>query len=502
MNEKELERIYNEAYKAVYWTAFSLLKNEADAEDVVQDTFVTLIESYDTIQDKTKVLPWLKKIAANKSLNRLTRTKTDNVEDEFFEDVEAMPEDFLPDTIIESEEARKIVMDIINNSLSEDIRRTLILFYFDEMSTQEVAEALGVPQGTVSRRLNFARNKIKKEVEKYEEEKKTKLFSIMAMPFLSKLFIKEAEQVPFKVMPASLTTTLSASAQAALNGAGTKIAASAAKKGTGIMINKALIGGISGVVAVGATVGIIIGVVNKKPDTEPKFTEEVTIEETTTEYITASDDTVMTQTDMTTAATTDTTSQTDDTTKDQPQPYSIEGLSAEETAAKLVELSRLKTGDKISEFPDRFDVAPRSMDEDMNVYVFKHADETNCITSVAMRNVSNAADGTFVVEPNGIIIIKLSTDDVEFADELYDEIFNILSEHTKVDTISPIINDEREGDVWSSYVTYNVEVAPGEEYTTAVRVGDNTTFYRIVSCYITRTFIDGEYNLKIELPCI
>ena len=142
------------------------------------------------------------------------------------------------------------------------------------------------------------------------------------------------------------------------------------------------------------------------------------------------------------------------------------------------------------------------MDEDMLVYVFKHADETNCITSVAMRNVSNAADGTFVVEPNGIIIIKLSTDDVEFADELYDEIFNILSEYTKADTISPIISDEREGDVWSSYVSYNVEVAPGEKYTTAVQIGDDTTFYRIVSCYITRTFIDGEYNFKIELPCI
>ena len=502
MTDKELEKIYNEAYKAVYWTAFSLLKNEADAEDIVQDTFVTLIESYDSLNDKSKVLPWLKKIAANKSLNRLSSARTDNVEDEFFDNVEAVPEDFLPDSIVESENARKIVMDIIDNALSDDVRRTLILFYFDEMSIKEIAQAQGIPEGTVSWRLNFAKKKIKKEVEKYEEENKTKLFGMAALPFLSKLFIKEAEQVPFKVMPASLTTTLSASAQASAKAAGTKIAASAAKKGTGIMINKALIGGISGVVAVGATVGIIIGVLNKKPDTEPGITEEVTVEETTADYIIPSDDTVMTQTDVTTAATTDTTSQTDATTKDQPQPYSIEGLSAEETAAKLVELSRLKTGDKISEFPDRFDVAPRNMDEDMLVYVFKHADETNCITSVAMRNVSNAADGTFVVEPNGIIIIKLSTDDVEFADELYDEIFNILSEYTKADTISPIISDEREGDVWSSYVSYNVEVAPGEQYTTAVQIGDDTTFYRIVSCYITRTFIDGEYNFKIELPCI
>ncbi len=78
MTEKELEKIYSEAYRAVYWTAFQHLKNEADAEDIVQDTFVALIESYDTIEDKTKVTSWLKKTAANRSLNRLTRTKTDN----------------------------------------------------------------------------------------------------------------------------------------------------------------------------------------------------------------------------------------------------------------------------------------------------------------------------------------------------------------------------------------------------------------------------------------
>ena len=256
MTDKELERIYNEGYRAVYWTAMQLLKNEADAEDVVQDTFVALIESYDTIKDKDKVIPWLKKIAANKCLNRLTRTKTDSVEDEFFEEVEALPEDFLPDSIVESEEARRIIMDIIDNSLSEDIRRTLILFYFDEMSTRDIAEALGVPEGTVRRRLNFARNKIKKEVEKYEEENKTKLFS-MALPFLSKLFMKEAEQVPFKPMPAKIAS-LSASAQVSHAGAATKAAASAAKKGTEIMINKVIIAAIASVVVTGGVIGGII----------------------------------------------------------------------------------------------------------------------------------------------------------------------------------------------------------------------------------------------------
>lgn len=275
MTGKELEQIYNEAYKAVYWTAMAFMKNEADAEDIVQDTFVALIESYDSIKDKSKVTSWLKKTAANKCLDRIKLSKTDTMEDEFFEGVEAVPEDFLPDSIVESEDARKIVMNIINNSLSDDIRRTLILFYFDEMSIKEIAVLLGVPEGTVSRRLNFARNKIKKEVEKYEKENDTKLYG-MAIPFLTKLFMKEAEQVVFKPLPASLAN-LSASAEASK--AGTNIAKTALKKGTDIMKTKILIGSAAAVVAVGATVGITIGVLSQKPEGKPVIEETTSVSE-------------------------------------------------------------------------------------------------------------------------------------------------------------------------------------------------------------------------------
>ena len=277
MTDKELGQIYNEAYKSVYWTAMSLLKNEADAEDIVQDTFVALIESYDSIKDKSKVTSWLKKTAANKCLDRIKLAKTDTMDEEFFDNVEAVPEDFLPDSIVESEDARKIVMNIINNSLSDDIRRTLILFYFDDMSIKEIAGALGVPEGTVSRRLNFARNKIKKEVEKYEKDNNTKLYA-MAVPFLSQLFIKEAEQVVLKPLPAALAN-LSASAKAIE--AGTKIAKTAVKKGADIVKTKVLIGSVTSVVAVGTAIGVTVGVLNKKADTEPTAT--VITEESTKE---------------------------------------------------------------------------------------------------------------------------------------------------------------------------------------------------------------------------
>ncbi|MBO4485317.1 MAG: sigma-70 family RNA polymerase sigma factor [Lachnospiraceae bacterium] len=266
MTTTECRKIYEEAYRAVYWTAMSLLKNEADAEDVVQDTFVTMLESYDTLEDKTKVVPWLKKICANKCLNILSRTKTEQVEQEFFENYESVPEDFLPESIVESKEKRKIIMDIIENTLSEDVRRTIILFYFDEMSTKEIAEAMGIPQGTVLWRLGFARKKIKKEVERYEKENDTKLYAV-ALPFLTLLFMKEAELVPIPPMSASLAA-LSASKEAALTGAGKNIVAKTIiQKGTGIAMKKLIILCVG---LLGAGAAIVAAVIMLNRDEEPK----------------------------------------------------------------------------------------------------------------------------------------------------------------------------------------------------------------------------------------
>ncbi len=289
MNKEELERIYNEAYGPVYWSALKLLKNEADAEDVVQETFVALIESYDTIKDKEKVTAWLKKSAANKCLNRLTRTKTDAVEDEFFEDVEAMPEDFLPDTIVESEESRRVVMDIIDNALSDDVRRTLVLYYFDEMTTKEIAEAQGIPQGTVLWRLNFAKKKIKKEVEKYEAKTDSKLYT-MALPFLSKLFIAEAQQVPLKPIPPTLLD-MTASAVKSIASEAAKTAASgagrAAGKTAGITAGKVVAIGIASAAAVALIGGGIFLVSTHLLGNKPSAEDEVYASESETEEVEA-----------------------------------------------------------------------------------------------------------------------------------------------------------------------------------------------------------------------
>lgn len=318
MTEKELEQIYSEGYKPVYWTAMSFLKNEADAEDIVQEVFVTLIKSYETIRDKAKVLPWLKKTAANRCLDKIKLNKTDNMDDEFFDSIEALPEDFLPDSLLESDEARGVIMGIINDKLSEDIRRTLIMFYYSGMSTKEISEALGVPAGTVSWRISSAKQTIKKEVEKYEEKNRTKLFG-MGLPFLTKLFMKEAEQTAFKPMPASFTKYLlnpSASAKGLAKGSAKKIAAAAgkaAKEGTGFMLNKTIIGGIA-VLLAGTAAVVTVHQITKNNDHKRHGKQPAAIERFEEGFGRATDITIETATETIT----ETSLPTDGTGSDEP----------------------------------------------------------------------------------------------------------------------------------------------------------------------------------------
>ena len=249
-------------------------------------------------------------------------------------------------------------MDIINNSLSEDVRRTLILFYFDEMSTKEIAEALGVPQGTVLRRLNFARNKIKKEVEKYEKENDTKLF-VMAIPFLTKLFTKESEQVAFKPMPASLAN-LSASVKAPSKGAGLKASSGAIRKGTDIMKTKILIGCVAGAATVGVTVGLVAWAVYKNGNSKGGDILNYVVEEESGDAsgnVVASQNAGESSVDSSVV-----TAEASDFNEN--ISISLEGMSADEVVANLDSIRTITSKDSIEDYKKRFSITPVSLLEE------------------------------------------------------------------------------------------------------------------------------------------
>ena len=119
--------------------------------------------------------------------------------------------------------------------------------------------------------------------EKYEEKNKTKLFG-MGLPFLTRLFMKEAEQVHFRPIPSSLIQTLtnpSASSGLPAKEAAKTIktaAAKAAKEGTGFMLKKMMIGGAAVLLAGSAAVVTVNKLNTEEPQPLPEPTVETTVE--------------------------------------------------------------------------------------------------------------------------------------------------------------------------------------------------------------------------------
>ncbi|MDE6728183.1 MAG: sigma-70 family RNA polymerase sigma factor, partial [Oscillospiraceae bacterium] len=199
---KAFDELYEMTKNGVWFTCKKLLKNEENAKDVMQDTYLAAFENFGSLTDFGGIQSWLNKIAANKCKNYI-KSKTNIALAENSEELlENIPDDrLLPEEYVTDMAKRRIIMDIIERSLSEDQYRTIILYYLDEMTAAEIAELMDCHEKTVLYRLKVARLKIKEEVMRYEEENKDKLHGIVFVPTLTRLFRIEAENISVPNVP-------------------------------------------------------------------------------------------------------------------------------------------------------------------------------------------------------------------------------------------------------------------------------------------------------------
>lgn len=193
---KALDELYSSTSRAVYFTCLSLLKNEQDAEDLMQNTYITAFKKLKTLEQPEKFEPWIKRIAANLCKDFLIKKGAHPSEPLDEESPDRVDENFLPDEYAEAAEKREIVMRIMRENLSDALYQTVIMFYFDEMSVAAIAEEMNCPEGTVKYRLNAARAKIKKGVLDYEKKSGGKLYAFAGLPgsvFLARLLAEETK---------------------------------------------------------------------------------------------------------------------------------------------------------------------------------------------------------------------------------------------------------------------------------------------------------------------
>jgi RNA polymerase sigma-70 factor (ECF subfamily) len=172
-DEAEIRAIMQANNRRLYRIARGILRNDGEAEDVVQETYVRAFTHLESFRGDSSFATWLGRIAINEALDRLRRQRPSveltTLEPGFLEaqviqfPVSASSED--PERTMAQCEIQKVVEHAIDD-LPEAFRIVFITRVIEGMNVEETAEILGLKPETVKTRLHRARAMLRDNVEK------------------------------------------------------------------------------------------------------------------------------------------------------------------------------------------------------------------------------------------------------------------------------------------------------------------------------------------------
>lgn len=161
-----IERLVHAHQTEVYRLALSILDDPDEAEDAVQEVFVSALRSLDSFRGDSSLKTWLFSITINLCRSRYqrgkTRTRLRQILESLFRADQAGPESEAVQHEADSELWRAV------RGLDEKHRIPVILRYYHDLPVAEVAEMLGIPVGTVHSRLNHARERLRARLKEEE----------------------------------------------------------------------------------------------------------------------------------------------------------------------------------------------------------------------------------------------------------------------------------------------------------------------------------------------
>ena len=194
-SQKAFNKLYDLTKNDIWLNCLTLLKNEENAKDVMQETYITAFLKLETLENEDKFCPWLRMTAVNKSKDFLKGKVEYQIEDEVLTNEVETNEVMLPEEYITNNSKREIILQLMSDTLTHSQYVTVFLFYFDELSISEISEVLEVSEGTVKSRLNSSRKKMKTAIEKYEEENNDKLHGVVFVPLFGSIFKEQCKHI-------------------------------------------------------------------------------------------------------------------------------------------------------------------------------------------------------------------------------------------------------------------------------------------------------------------
>jgi RNA polymerase sigma-70 factor, ECF subfamily len=160
-----------EHQRYVYNLALRLLKNEEEALDLAQETFVRAWTALPNFRGQSQFRTWLYRIATNLCYNRLPnlRRSLNELGDDVIAEIPETEINFgNPAQGVESRELRSYLHQAIDH-LDENYRLLISLRYQNELSYEEIATTLNLPLGTVKTGLFRAKEQLRRALETYQE---------------------------------------------------------------------------------------------------------------------------------------------------------------------------------------------------------------------------------------------------------------------------------------------------------------------------------------------
>lgn len=155
LSEEEFDRKYQEYKPLIYKIAYMYVKNQSDADDITQNVFIKYLTSDKTFNDDNHEKYWLIRVTINEAKNFVSATWKKRV---------VLDNDYIDRVSSNDQKNEQNSYFEVISSLDSKYKDVITLYYYEDFSVEEIADILKVSPSCVKKRLERAREKIKKEI--------------------------------------------------------------------------------------------------------------------------------------------------------------------------------------------------------------------------------------------------------------------------------------------------------------------------------------------------
>lgn len=176
-DEAAFQELYRRYHRLVFYIAYQVTRNHADAEEIVQETFVQVTRSIGFLKDPDQFKSWIGRIAYTKAITMLRKNRDQQMSDQQLEMLSNKTEsrwDYCPDEKSHHDADMRVLHECMAK-LKLPYREVLTLYYFAQLNIKEISALTEYPEGTVKSRLLYGKKYLRAEIEQYEQANQIKL---------------------------------------------------------------------------------------------------------------------------------------------------------------------------------------------------------------------------------------------------------------------------------------------------------------------------------------